>query len=357
MRVLALVTDAFGGYGGIAQYNRDLLAALSQLERVSEILVLPRFGTAQPCDLPPKVTQYHPIKSKARYALSAITAARTSAPDVIFCGHLNTAPLAMAIKRIIRRPIWLQVHGVDAWAPPSRIRRNSTEKAALVTAVSRYTRSKVLSWASISPSRVRVLPNTVRRLFTPGPTDEAAIRRLGFAGTKIILTVARINKGDWNKGHSDVIRALPSILQRYPDSVYVVVGDGDGRQDLEQLAARHGVERSVRFVGRLEDVDILAMYRAAQVFLMPSRKEGFGIAFAEAAAAGLPVIAGNRDGSVDALADGVLGRLIDPESRDQIIAAIGDAFEGRLQSQPKEVQRFSFDNFSKHVDDLVRSYF
>ena len=357
MRVLALVTEAFGGYGGIAQYNRDLLAALSQVECVSEVLVLPRFGTASLCGLPAKVTQHPPTKSKARYAASAIAAVRRMGrQDVIFCGHLHSAPLADAMARITHLPIWLQVHGIDAWAQPPRITRNAAEKAALVTAVSRYTRSKVLSWAILDPSRVRVLPNTVRRQFTPGPTDDAVIRRLGLTGSKIILTVARINKGDWQKGHSKVIEALPSIRKRYPDSVYVVVGEGDGRHDLEQLVARHGLERSVRFVGRLEDDEMLALYRAARVFVMPSRKEGFGIAFAEAAAAGLPVIAGNRDGSVDALADGVLGRLIDPDSHDQIVAAIIDAFEGRLQSQPEGVQRFAFKNFAKHVDELVRNY-
>ena len=80
---------------------------------------------------------------------------------------------------------------------------------------------------------------------------------------------------------------------------------------------------------------------------MPSTGEGFGIVFLEAAAAGLPVIGGNRDGSVDALADGRIGRLVDPSSQDEIADAVVEALEGRGRGDPAEVERFRFENFSR----------
>jgi glycosyltransferase involved in cell wall biosynthesis len=96
-------------------------------------------------------------------------------------------------------------------------------------------------------------------------------------------------------------------------------------------------------------------FASAQAYAMPSTGEGFGIVFLEAAASGLPVIGGNRDGSVDALADGRIGRLVDPDSQDQIVATVVEALEGRAGGDPAEVSRFRFENFSRHVDELVRS--
>src|ERR1700732_1842055 len=105
MNLLALVTDAFGGSGGIAQYNRDLLAALS--EAGDRVLVLTRQGHAVRSALPPGIWQREP-QGKGRFALAAWRAAARRGPfDAVFCGHLNLAPLAAAIAACHRLPLWL----------------------------------------------------------------------------------------------------------------------------------------------------------------------------------------------------------------------------------------------------------
>lgn len=146
------------------------------------------------------------------------------------------------------------------------------------------------------------------------------------------------------------------MLRSHPDLVYVIAGDGDGRLDLEQQVSNLCLHGFVRFIGRASDEDVLALYNSASAFVMPSTKEGFGIVFAEAAATGLPVIGGNKDGSVDALADGQIGRAIDPARQEQIVTALNDALAGRLGTNPSEVQRFAFSNFAAHVDELVRNF-
>jgi glycosyltransferase involved in cell wall biosynthesis len=90
----------------------------------------------------------------------------------------------------------------------------------------------------------------------------------------------------------------------------------------DALAKVLGVERSVTLAGFIPDEELADHYRLADVFAMPSTGEGFGIVFLEAMSCGTPVVAGNRDGSVDALADGALGVLIEPESVDAIVAGI-----------------------------------
>ena len=73
LRVLALVTEAFGGHGGIAQYNRDFLSALARCDRVGDVIVLPRFSARSVSTLPPGVRQLRPVESKlAIFALRAL---------------------------------------------------------------------------------------------------------------------------------------------------------------------------------------------------------------------------------------------------------------------------------------------
>src|SRR6266446_1894148 len=116
LRVLALVTEAFGGRGGIAQYNRDFLSALARCDRVGDVIVLPRFNASSVSTLPPGVQQLRPVQSKFGYSLSALWTAITHQPiDFVFCGHLNMGTLAAGISRVLNVPLWLQVHGIEVF--------------------------------------------------------------------------------------------------------------------------------------------------------------------------------------------------------------------------------------------------
>src|SRR5262249_33264952 len=107
LRVLALVTDAFGGHGGIAQYNRDFLAALAACEGIHVVIVLPRASEKSPGTLPSGVRQLPPVQGRLAYSLAALQAAQAHpAIDVVFCGHLFMAPLAATISKFLRVPLW-----------------------------------------------------------------------------------------------------------------------------------------------------------------------------------------------------------------------------------------------------------
>src|SRR5262249_1946846 len=170
MRILALVTDAFGGHGGMAQYNRDFLSSLATCEGVDDVIVLPRESPQLPGTLPTGVRQLGPVKGRLAYSLAAFRAAQAHRPiDVVFCGHLFMTPLAVAIAKLLHAPLWVQVHGIDAWEELSSLCRRSVQTATLITSVSRYTRQRLLQWLAIDPARVKVLPNTVDSRFKPGP--------------------------------------------------------------------------------------------------------------------------------------------------------------------------------------------
>lgn len=352
MRMLALVTDGFGAAGGIAQYNRDLVTALAQSAAVESIAIVPRFGKPDQ-QLPARVTQVAPLGERLRWSATATRIALSRRFDVIFCGHLFAAPLAAALAALIRKPLWLQLHGIEAWPTPAAIVRRAAGCASLITSVSRHTRAAALRWCDIDPARVRVLPNTVDPRFAPGAPPHALRRSLALEGRRIILTVSRLSSSEGYKGHDRIIAALPRILARRPNALYLAAGDGDDRERLEALAREKQVAQNVRFAGYVSAEDLPDYYRLADAFAMPSTGEGFGIAFLEALASGLPVIAGDRDGGADAMADGALGALVDPGDESALVDAVVAALD-RGAGDASLAQRFAFANFSRLVDSLVR---
>jgi phosphatidylinositol alpha-1,6-mannosyltransferase len=350
MHVLALVTDAFGEGGGIAQYNRDLIRALAP----STVVVLPRRGSAAKGELPAGVCQLPPRSGRLRYALAAAGAAVTKGPfDAVFCGHLYMVPLAAVLSRLLSVPLWLQLHGYEAWGGMSRIKRRAAGCATLITAVSRYTRRRFLDATDLAPWRVKVLPNTFGDRFLPGVKPAHLIDRHELRGHRVLLTVGRLAANEGRKGHDRIIRALPQILRICPDICYLIVGDGDDRARLKMLARQSGVADEVLFAGMVPDHELADYYRLADAFVMPSSQEGFGIVFLEAAACGVRLIGGRDDGSTDPLADGAIGHPIDPADPHALADAVALALAGR-GPDPLGAGRFAFANFSRHVAELMR---
>jgi phosphatidyl-myo-inositol dimannoside synthase len=356
MKALALVTDAFGSSGGIAQYNRDLIAALAEIPGADRIIVLPRLGDGDGTALPPGVRQLKAQGNRLSYSLAALRAAATLGPfDFVFCGHLHLAPLAALLAAGLGVPLWLQLHGYEAWDDMKRAERWSAERAKLITSVSRYTRRRFLSLASVDPSCVRVLPNTVDGGFSPGAKSDALLDRFGLRGKRVLLTVSRLDPNERRKGHDRIIKILPAIVAAMPNVVYLIAGHGADRTRLEALARSLGIANHVVFAGRVAPDELPQLYRLADLFVMPSTQEGFGIVFLEAAASGLRAIGGNADGSIDALGDGAIGAAIDPDDSAALVRAIVNGLEGG-GPDPAGVGRFRFENFSGHVRDLVNGH-
>jgi phosphatidylinositol alpha-1,6-mannosyltransferase len=356
LRVLALVTDAFGGHGGVAQYNRHLLSSLAACDGI-EVIVLPRARAISPSTLPSNVRQLRPVQGRLAYSLAALWIIKAHRPiDIVFCGHLFMVPLAAAITTLFRAKLWVQVHGIEAWQALSGLHRRSIGTAALVTSVSRYTRGRLLEWIDIDPARVKVLPNTVDPAFRPGSKSDALLDRHHARGKKVLMTVGRLASSERYKGHDRVIRTLPRVLSHHSETIYLIVGDGDDRARLEALAVEFGVAEKVVFAGHIDPEQLPDYFRLADVFVMPSTGEGFGIVFLEAMASGIAVVGGNQDGSLDPLADGVLGAAVDPLNEDELVNAVCAA----LRAFPIKIdhaRKFNVQAFSEHLNALVMASF
>jgi len=251
----------------------------------------------------------------------ALVEARRLRPDVILCGHIVAAPAAVLARRLGGTPLVVYLYADEAPAQP-QLARLVLRRAHTTIAISRYTRDLALALGA---------PAAGIALVTPGvdlPAARAAITR---ALLPTIVTVARLT--DRYKGHDVMLAAMPAIRARVPDARWVVIGDGPLRVELEASARALGVDRAVEFAGALSDGARDARLDQAHVFAMPSRLppsgaggEGFGIAYLEAGAHGLPVVAGAVAGALDAVVAGETGLLVAPEDP----VAVGDAVAGLL---------------------------
>ncbi len=355
MRILALVTDAFGGYGGIARYNCDLLLALAGEVPNAEIRVLPRIGAAAVSHPEGGIRQEKAVFKPSLYALRALQLALRFKPELIFCGHIYHGPLASMMSRFLNVPMISQLHGTEVWSPLPGRHLRPLERSDRVLCVSRDTRARYLS-QSANHDNSFVLANTVGPEFTPENRGRARAR-FGTERLYALLTVARLDARNGYKGHDRVIRALPRL--RTPDGtppVYLIAGIGEDRPRLEGLAMRLGVSDQVRFLGKVPDEDLPDLYRAADLFVLPSTGEGFGIVYLESMACGTPVLGLNMGGVADALGDGELGTLIAPDA--DLAPVLQQLIDAPAPDMPLLVdavrKRFDMKAFRTRVSQLVK---
>ena len=353
MNILFLATDAYGGHGGIAYYNRCLAEALVEIPSVEQVTLLPRVVKESPAGIPAKVSfKDEAAGSKARY-LWALAAEGVKPCDLVICGHINLLPLAAAISLVKRAPLVLQVHGIDVWQVPNALRRGCIKRVSAVWSVSTFTRDRMNAWAKLPLNLYTITPNTIRpERYGMAPKRPDMLQRYGLQGKKIILTLARLDPRERYKGVDEIIEALPALLIQQPDLCYLVAGDGDDKARLVAKAKSLGVAERVVFTGYVPEAEKADLLRLADVFAMPGRGEGFGIVYLEAMACGVPVVGSLLDGSRDALKNGELGQLVSPDDPSSLEAGLLKALQ-MPKLIPSGLHDFAWPAFTSRVAQAV----
>jgi len=332
LRLFVLLTDGFGGFGGIAKFNRDFLAALCSHNRVEQVTALPRIMPNAPEALPPKLTHVIcGLGGKRRYVQAVIQNAKKFRADnhsggqsVVICAHIHLLPAALLARRICGGGLHLIVHGVDAWKPTrNRLANACVRRISGFISVSNVTKRRFMRWSHLRDDQGVVLPNCVDlSAFCPGPKSEALLDRYQLRGKKVLLTLGRLASEERYKGFDEVLEVMPALVAQIPNVFYLICGDGQDRQRLECKAVELGIRNRVIFAGRISDGEKADHYRLADAYIMPGWGEGFGIVYLEALACGIPVIGSKADGSREALLNGQLGILVDPRDSKEIISAV-----------------------------------
>ena len=355
MKILMFLHDAYGGHGGIAQFNRDVIDGLAADPRVSRIVALPRKPGIAGERLPAKLDWRREAGGGlATYLRAGAMAIARERPDLVISAHIRLLPAAWLAACLARVPLWLMIFGIDAWERPHNpLLTWLTRRAGRVISISDTTTARFQTWARIPPARIQLLPCSIDLdRFQPGPADPALIARYGLAGRRVLFTFGRLVSRERAKGMDEVMEAMPGLLADLPDLVYLIGGDGPDRPRLAAKAESLGLGARVIFAGRIAEEEKVAHYRLADAYVMPSRGEGFGIVLLEAMASGLPALASAKDGGREALLDGKLGLLVDPDDPASVAAGIR-AVLARPKGRPAGLEHFSTAAFRARVASLL----
>lgn len=230
--------------------------------------------------------------------------------------HPGPARLQGLLPAPLRRPFAVALLGIDAWRPFDAAGRRALASARVVMVISRATAARAAPFlpAGCDP---RIVHPGIEPPDLAGAPDAAVVER---AGEGFVLVAGRLDERERYKGHDELLAALAELVRRGVVARLVVVGDGGDRQRLESRAQELGLGGRVLFTGTVSGATLATLSRRAALFAMPSRGEGFGLAFVEAMAAGLPCVALTDTAPAEIIVDGETGRLV-PEGDSEALAS------------------------------------
>ncbi len=297
-------------------------------------------------------------RSKRRFVLAALMASRRA--SVAYFGHVKLAMTGVLMKFIHpRMAMWIHIHGVEVWGPLPMIARRALRMATGIVSISRFTADRAAEIQGFAGDKIEIVPNAL----DPEMIEQSANERRPNCfpeGRTILLTVARLSAMEQYKGVDTVIRAMPAIATARPDVAYVIIGDGGDKPRLASLVQEANIASYVNFVGHIPEEDLIRAYRHCNIFVMPSRGEGFGVVFLEAMTFGKPVIAGDHGGAPEVVQDGVTGYLVDhadvAATADRVIRLLTDEELNHrmgLAGRRRVEDHFTFEHFRRRISGIL----
>lgn len=344
MKILFVAGDV-NRIGGIEKYNRDFLSALKKLG-LKVFLVERREGGTL---------------AKLSFVVRYIWTFLKSRPDIIFCAHLNFSPVCLVLKKSFGTPYTLALYGIEAIKIEGSMKRSALLGAKRIVTISEYTKNLILKQFPEVKDRLFMHPSAVDgSLFDIKEKNGALVEKLGLTGKPTILSLARLSTPE-HKGQDRVLKALPLVLEKVPNAVYLIVGSGRDDRVNAVLEEHPELRKSVVFAGAAPDEERVDYYNLGDVYALPSKFEGFGIVFIEALACGVPVIASDDYGCREGLINGELGLLVPPDDlkaiADAIIAVLTktapSAVLDRKLLRKKTLENYGIDAWDKRVGQLV----
>lgn len=306
-------------------------------------------------------------RGKLKLALKILGTAAHS--DIVILSHINLALLGLIIKLINPKcRVWLVAHGIEVWRPLSFTKSTFLKRCcSKIICVSNFTKKQMIKWHHSDPGKCVVLNNAVDPFIKLPVTflkpDYLLNRYSLTAASKVIFTLTRLASSEQYKGYEQVIKAVSRLKVQFPDIKYILAGPYDPVEEtrIKDLISAYHVNNEVILTGFLNENELADHFLLADLFVLPSKKEGFGIVFVEALACGLPVICGNADGSIDAIRNGELGTAINVDDLQELEDAIAQylnvplTVDSRKKLQKECLLHFNEEDYKKSLQRLIEN--
>lgn len=281
-----------------------------------------------------------------RYAARVI--AKQERHDLIHAHDWLTFPAGLEAKKASGRPLIVHIHatefdrtgGLNPNSYVYEMERQGFEGADLIIAVSNFTRQKVVQHYGINPDKIRIVHNAVD--FPEVGPRPSYLKAKG--DKKMVLFLGRITL---QKGPDYFLSAAQMVLQQRPNVIFVMAGSGDMQGRLIEKAAEFGMEDKVFFPGFLRGEELTRMYQAADLYVLPSVSEPFGITPLEALRSGVPVLISKQSGVAEILNHCLKVDFWDVEQMANKIIAVLDyeeLYRSLRENGVQEVRKISWDD-------------
>lgn len=299
---LVLSIDVYGGRGGIAQYNKYLIRALSEISKIKEITVIPRKIFYDLEKIPPKVIFKKEFSySTLKYIIYFFRFIfKKKKYDIIFCNHIHLLPFAWLLKLKYKCKIVLIIYGEEAWNPTKyKLANFLSKKINYLISISHYTAKKFVQWSKfkIKKNNFFYIPNCIDISdYGINLKNKKLVKK--YRKNKIIISCGRLDVEDRFKGIDEILEILKDLSKKIKNLIYIVIGDGNDLKRLQEKAKLLNVENLVIFTGYLSEKEKVSYLRLGNLMAMPGSRKSFDrypfrFVFLEALASGMQVICSN----------------------------------------------------------------
>jgi phosphatidylinositol alpha-1,6-mannosyltransferase len=367
-KILLFTLQSFSTTGGIQKMTRTLAHSLNNIavNHKWDFDMYSAYDANQ--DLMPQYLPQEKFRgfntNRSAFAIQAVKKGINA--DVVILTHINLAMVGLIIKKINpKTKVWLIAHGIEVWRQLSFFQNAFLKHCDKVVCVSDFTKQQMISRHNVNGDKCAILNNAIdpfMQLPTAFIKPQHLLDKYNLTlDNRVIYTLTRLANSEQYKGHDHVIKLISRLKVKYPGIKYVLSGQYDALEEnrIKNIIARDELEDDVILTGFINEKDIPDHFLLADVFVLPSKKEGFGIVFIEALACGLPVICGNADGSIDAIRNGELGKAVDADNFDELEAAISNVLETSLSSpkrahlQKQCLHYFNEDAYMNNLEQLL----
>lgn len=279
------------------------------------------------------------------------------------------SPLGFLLSKIFNKPYTVVLHGLDITY------ENVAYQKLIPPVVARAENVFCISQATAEEAQKRGISHNKIKIIPLGITDDHYGRRkdahkiileelqIDVRDNPFLLTVGRLVK---RKGVAWFVgEVMPELIKKYPTLQYLIPGDGNDKENIENVINKKDLTKNVKLLGRVEDEVISALYNEASVFVMPNipvkgDMEGFGRVLLEASLCQIPIVASGIEGIKDAIEDGRNGVLLEPYDKESFIKEITNFLENKdyaeefgTKSRKYSIDKFNWKNIS---NNYIKTY-
>lgn len=285
--------------------------------------------------------------------------------DIILLSHINLAPVAVLIKLFFpKKRIIVWTHGIEVWRPINNIKKLLLKTSDRIVAVSHYTAESLVKWHHINSKKTEVIANALDPFFHIPEIKSSTFLTKKYNvpdEVPIFMALTRLKLSEQNKNYDKVIRLLGELKKEGKPAYYILCGKYEEQEAsrIKKIVKDADMEQEVILTGFVPDEEITHYYLSADAFVLPSMKEGFGLVFIEAQACGLKVLAGNQDGSTEAVRNPQAGILINPQDDEALKTALislmirKTTLTEKQQIQQHCINDFGFQRFAEDLNNII----